>query len=30
MALQVTAVLVLLPLTVAVNDCWPLVLTVVL
>jgi hypothetical protein len=29
-ALQVTAVLVLLPLTVAVNCCWPLRLTVAL
>jgi hypothetical protein len=26
-ALQVTAVFVLLPLTAAVNDCWPLRLT---
>jgi hypothetical protein len=30
MALQVTAVFVLLPLTVAANDCWAPVLTVVL
>jgi hypothetical protein len=30
MALQVTAVFVLLPLTVTANDCWALVLSVVL